>query len=181
VIFLSILARAASSPSLLDGLGVNLFAFLSQLISFGIVVAVLGYFGLPTIQKTLEQRRKLIQEGVENAARAKRDLVDATAHAEQILRDARIQGQEAIAQASKVAEKEAQRIYEDAQARAAQIEQQQVERIRQEAARARAELSRLVVNLSIGAASKVISKSVDTKDNRRMVEEFVTASEAKVQ
>ncbi len=177
MVFSSMLAHAASSPDLLGGLGVNLLAFISQLLSFIVVVAVLGYFGLPVIQKTLEQRRVLIQEGVENAERAKRDLADATTRAEQILREARIQGQEAIAQASKVAEKEAQRIYEEAQARAAQIEQQQVERIRQEAARARAEISRLVVNLSIGAAGKVISKSVDTNDNRRMVEEFVTANE----
>ncbi|MEO7021288.1 MAG: F0F1 ATP synthase subunit B [Ktedonobacteraceae bacterium] len=181
MVFSSMLAHAASSPGLLEGLGVNLWAFISQLLSFIVVVWVLGYFGLPVIQRTLEQRRVLIQAGVENAERAKRDLADATTRAEQILREARIQGQEAIAQASKVAEKEAQRIYEEAQARAAQIEQQQVERIRQEAARARAEISRLVVNLSIGAAGKVISKSVDTNDNRRMVEEFVTANETKRQ
>ena len=54
-------------------------------------------------------------------------------------------------------------------------------RIQQEAARARAELSRLVVNLSINAAGKVISKSVDNKDNRRLVEEFVNTSQAKEQ
>ena len=43
------------------------------------------------------------------------------------------------------------------------------------------QLSRLVVNLSISAAGKVISKSVDTTDNRRLVEEFVHASETKEQ
>ena len=54
-------------------------------------------------------------------------------------------------------------------------------RIQPEAARARAEISRLVVNLSINAASKVISKSVDSNDNRRLVEEFVHTSQAKEQ
>ena len=93
-----------------------------------------------------------------------------------MLLDARRQGQEAIAQATKVAENEANRIQEEAQARARQIEQQQIERIQQEAARARAELNRLVVNLTINAASKVISKSVDSSDNRRLVEEFVASS-----
>jgi len=58
------------------------------------------------------------------------------------------------------------------------MEQQQIARIKQEAAQAREQLSRLVVNLSISAASKVISKSVDTKDNRRLVEEFVSSSQA---
>lgn len=173
----SFLLAATGGNDLLGSMGINVWGFITQLISFGIVFWILAKFIFPTIQKTLEQRRALIQEGVANAERAKRDLVEATANAEEILRKARIQGQEAIAQASKVAEKEAQRIYEEAQARAAQIEQQQVARIQQETARARAELSRLVVNLSIGAAGKVISKSVDTKDNRRMVEEFVAANE----
>jgi len=90
--------------------------------------------------------------------------------------DARRQAQETIAQAAKAAENEASRIREEAQVRVGQIEQQQVERIQQEAARARAELSRLVVNLTINSASKVISKSVDSSDNRRLVEEFVTSN-----
>src|ERR1700693_983372 len=94
------------------------------------------------------------------------------------MQEARVQAQETSAQATKAAEREAIRIQEEPYARATEIEQQQVARIQQEAARARAELSRLVVNLSISAAGKVISKSVDTKDNRRLVEEFVSASQA---
>ncbi len=175
------LASAAAGGDLFSGLGINLWAFISQIISFAIVFWILARFAFPVIQRTLEQRRTIIQEGVTNAERAKSELAEATARAEQILRDARVQGQESIAQASKIAEKEAQRIQEEAQARALQFEQQQIARIQQEAARARAELSRLVVNLSIDAASKVISKSVDTKDNRRMVEEFVAASDAREQ
>ena len=181
MVFSSVLAQTASNPGLLGGLGVNLWAFISQNVSFAIVVLILGYFGFPVIQRILEKRRTIIQEGVENAERAKRDLVEATANAEEILRKASIEGQARIEQATRMAEKEAQRIQEEAQVRAAQFEQQQVARIQQEAARARAELSRMVVNLSINAAGKVISKSVDTKDNRRMVEEFVATSETKGQ
>ena len=166
---------------LLGGFGINALAFLSQLVSFGIVFLILWRWGFPVILRTLEKRQAVIREGVENAERAKRDLAEATARAEQVLQEARVQAQEAIAQATKVAEREANRIQEEAYARAAQIEQQQVARIQQEAARARADLSRLVVNLSISAAGKVISKSVDTKDNRRLVEEFVNASGTKEQ
>ena len=178
---LAFVLAEAGSGSLLDSFGINLAAFLSQLVSFGIVFLILAKFGFPIIQKTLEQRRATIEEGIENAARAKRDLAEANERAEQLLREARVQAQETIAQAAKSAEKEAARIHEEAKARAIQAEAQQSARIQQEAARARAEISRLVVNLSINAASKVISKSVDTKDNRRMVEEFVNASETKVQ
>ncbi len=167
--------------NLLGGFGINAWAFLSQLVSFGIVFLLLWRWGLPAIVKTLEKRQAVIREGVENAEKARHDLEEATARAEQVMQEARMQAQETIIRATKLAEQEANRIQEEAYARATQIEQQQVARIQQEAARARAELSRLVVNLSISAASKVISKSVDTKDNRRLVQEFVNASEAKEQ
>ena len=175
MVFSFILAEGGGG--LLGGLGINLWAFISQIVSFGIVLFILWRFGFPIIQRTLEQRRTIIQEGVENAERAKRELAEATQRAEQILREASIEGQRRIEQATQAAEKEALRIQEEAQARSAQFEQQQIARIQQEAARARAELSRLVVNLSIQAAGKVISKSVDTKDNRRLVQEFVTTSD----
>jgi F-type H+-transporting ATPase subunit b len=166
---------------LLGGLGINLWGFLSQLVSFGIVFFILWRWAFPAILSMLEKRQAVIREGVENAERAKRDLAEATERAEQILLEARKQSQETIAQAAKLAEREARRIEEEARARTAQIEQQQVERIQQEAARARAELIRLTVNLSISAASKVISKSVDSKDNRRLVEEFVKSIQVKEQ
>lgn len=162
-----------------SGLGINALAFISQLVSFGIVFYILWRWGFPVIIRMLDKRQEVIREGIENAERARRDLAEATARAEQILAESRRQAQETIAQAAKAAEREADRIEEEARARAAQIEQQQIERIRQEAARARAELSRLVVNLSISAASKIISKSVDSNDNRRLVEEFVSANQAK--
>ncbi len=166
---------------LLGGFGINTLAFISQLVSFGIVFFLLWRWGFPAVTKTLDRRQAIIREGIENAEKAKRDLEEATAHADQLLQNARIQAQETIAQAAKLADKEANRIEEEANARAAKIEQQQIARIQQEAARARAELSRLVVELSISAASMVISKSVDTKDNQRLVEEFVNASGIKEQ
>ena len=167
--------------SVLSQFGINPWAFLSQLVSFGIVFVILWKWGFPAIIKTLEKRQAVIREGIENAEKARHDLAEATTRAEQVMQEARVLAQETIALATKAAEREANRIQEEAHARAAQIEQQQVARIQQEAARARTELSRLVVNLSISAAGKVISKSVDSSDNRRLVEEFVHASETREQ
>src|ERR1051326_1181811 len=164
---------------ILGGFGINAIAFLSQLFSFGVIFLVLWRWGFPTIIKTLDKRQAVIREGVENAEKARRDLEEATKRADETMLEARRQAQEVIAQATKGAEREAHRIQEEAYARAQQSEQQQVARIQQEAARAQAELSRLVVNLSIQAATKVISKSVDSSDNRRLVEEFVNTSKAK--
>ena len=173
------MAHTLIFADLFGGLGINAWNFLSQLISFAIIFLILWRLGFPAMLRMLERRQAVIREGVESAEQAKRDLAEATARAEQVVAEARRQGQEVIAQATRAAEREADRIQAEAEARASQFEQQQIERIRQEAARARAEISRMVVTLSINAASKVIGKSVDSNDNRRLVEEFVSASQIK--
>ncbi|HLH60916.1 MAG TPA: F0F1 ATP synthase subunit B [Ktedonobacteraceae bacterium] len=159
-----------------SGLGINLLALLSQVFSFGVVFVILWRWGFPVILRTLERRQATIREGVENAEKARRDLAEANERAEQILAEARRQAQDTIDRAEKAAEREANRIIEEANARGQQVEQQYVARIRQQAAQAREELSRLVVNLSIDAAGRVIGKSVDTKDNRRLVQDFVSST-----
>jgi F-type H+-transporting ATPase subunit b len=169
-----VLAEGGAQSS---GLGINGAFFISQLISFGVVFVLLWKWGFPAITNILDKRQAIIREGIENAERAKRDLEEANARAEQILAEARRQSQETIERASKNAQQEANRIIEEANARAEQISQQQIARIQQEANRARTELSREIVNLSIEAATRVISKSVDSRDNRRLVEEFVATSD----
>jgi F-type H+-transporting ATPase subunit b len=160
-----------------SGIGINAAAFISQLVSFIIVLIVLSKFVWPTVIRTLDKRQATIKEGVENAERARQALADAGNRAEEILAQARREAQATIERAAKNAQQVAQQIETDAHIRAEQFSQQQMERIQQEANRARLELSRQVINLSIEAASKVINRSVDSKDNRRLIQEFVTASD----
>jgi F-type H+-transporting ATPase subunit b len=166
----------AQGGGISSGLGINLWAFVSQLVSFLIIFFAMWRWLLPILLKTLQNRQNIIREGVENADRAKRALAEADERASQILTDARRQGQEIVERAQKTAGQEASRIREEAHAQAEQIAQQNIARIHQEANRARNDLSRLVVNLSIDAAGKVVGRSVNDDDNRRLVQEFVTAS-----
>ncbi len=173
---------ADSGPGAISsGLGINGGAFLSQLITFGIIFFVLWRYAFPLVIRTLARREAMIREGVENAENAKRDLANANQEAERIQVDARREAQVIIERAQKTAQQEAAHIIEDAHAKAQQIGEQQSARIQQEASRARNELSRLVVNLSIDASKQVIGRSVDNNDNRRLVQEFVTASNTREQ
>jgi F-type H+-transporting ATPase subunit b len=171
------LAEPSGGGSALDALGINGLAFISQLISFIIVLVLLGKFVIPRILQTLDKRQAVIREGIENAEKARQDLAAAIARSEQLITDASRQAQVIIDRATKNTEQIARQIEEEARVRAEQINQQQIARIQQEVNRARQDLSRDVVNLSIEVASKVISRSMNTKDNRRFVEEFVATSD----
>ena len=169
---------ADSGPGAISsGLGINAFAFLSQLITFGIVFFILWRYAFPLVIRTLERREARIREGIENADKADRALADARGQSDRIVTDARREAQAIVERAQKTAQQEADRIVEEAHTRAHIIGEQQAARIQQEASRARNELSRLVVNLSIDASERVIGRSVDTNDNRRLVQEFVTAND----
>ena len=52
------------------GLGINAVAFLSQLVSFGIVFLILWRWGFPAITGVLDKRTEVIQEGIENLNKA---------------------------------------------------------------------------------------------------------------
>src|SRR5579875_2218653 len=100
-----------------SGLGINALAFLSQLVSFGIVFLLLWRWGLPMIIRTMDRRQAVIREGIENAEKAKRDLEEATARAEAELLEARRQAQDIIAHAEKAGQPEEARLVEKANAR----------------------------------------------------------------
>ncbi len=160
----------------MSALGINLGALLAQLVAFAILFIVLARYAFPVLLKTLDERQARIQEGIDNAERAKRDLASAEKRIEARLNDARLESQKVIASATTAAERLKADIETQAQQRAREIEQQAGVRIEQQVAKAKAELRQQVADLAIAAAEKVIGGSMDTTTNRRLVDEFVTQS-----
>jgi F-type H+-transporting ATPase subunit b len=158
------------------GLGINVWMFVSQLVSFLILVLVLQRWAFPVLMRTLDKRTLTIQEGVDNAERARRELSEAQQRIEGLMEQARQEAQETLAQAIKAGEHLRTEIEQDAQSRARQILDQAQDRIRQEVAQARIELRQQVADLAILAAERVIGSSLDTATNRRLVDEFVAQS-----
>ncbi|HET9920694.1 MAG TPA: ATP synthase F0 subunit B, partial [Ktedonobacteraceae bacterium] len=59
------IVHLADVSTLFSGLGINALAFLSQLVSFGIVFLLLWKWGFPLILRTMERRQAVIREGIE--------------------------------------------------------------------------------------------------------------------
>ncbi|HEX8732656.1 MAG TPA: F0F1 ATP synthase subunit B [Ktedonobacterales bacterium] len=160
----------------MSALGINIYGLIAQLVAFLILLAVLQRFAYPVLIKTLEERQKRIEEGVENASKASQDLKNAEKRVEAMLNDARTESQKVIASATHAAERLKADIEQQAQQRGREIEQQAAKRIEQQIAQAKAELRAHVADLSIAAAERVIGQSVDSATNRRLVDEFVSQS-----
>lgn len=160
----------------MSALGINIYSLIAQLVAFGILLWVLNRYAFPVLMRTLDERQKTIQAGVENAAKASQELKNAEKRVEAMLNEARTESQKVIASATQAAERLKADIEQQAQQRGREIEQQAAKRIEQQIAQAKAELRAHVADLSIAAAERVIGQSLDSTTNRRLVDEFVSQS-----
>jgi F-type H+-transporting ATPase subunit b len=153
--------------------GVDWGHLLAQIISFGIVCAVLYLFAHKPILQMLEARREQIAAGLANAAKIKAELARIEADRQQILRQADADGKvlidEARAAAARVRAEETQKAIAAAEqilARAHEAAERDQARM---LAEARHDIGRLVVQTTAAVTGKILT----AEDHRRLAEETV--------
>lgn len=163
----------------MDQLGISLWNFLAQIVVFLVVVAILAKWALPLVTKFMDERANVIQRGLEDAEAAKRQLNEAEKRVAEMVEQARLDGQQALARATQAGDHLRAEIELQARQRAEDILSQAQKNIEQQIAQAKSELSRQVSDLAILAAEQVIGHSMNTDDNRKLVQDFVShASQA---
>jgi len=172
----------AAAPGLLEGLlesarqtgeqfGVNWPLFLSNVISFLLVAALLVRFAYRPILDVLEQRRQRIAESLENAEKIKEQLAEAEAKHAEILERANGEAQKMINEARASAAALAQTREQAAIAEAEGIIAQAREAIALEHDRMLTDLRREVARLVVDTTGKVTGKVLTAEDQRRLSEE----------
>jgi F-type H+-transporting ATPase subunit b len=142
----------------------------AQIISFGIVCALLYWFAYAPVLRMLEERRRQIALGLANTDKINAALAGIEAQRQGILSDAQAQSTRLIAEAREIAtrlrEQEAQR----AIAAAEQIMRQARDAAEQEHARMLADLRREVGRLVVQTTAAVVGKVLTPDDQRRLAE-----------
>lgn len=151
--------------------GFDVRIFLSQVVSFIIVILLLRRYAYKPILAVLEERRQRIAEGLLNAEKIKQQLAEAEQRYAEILSTANTAAQKMIDEARESASHVAERKQQEAVAAAEQIvakahEAAAIERDRT-MAQLRHELGRLVVDTT----TKVTGKILTSEDQRRLQEE----------
>ena len=157
----------------MDQLGISLWNFLAQIVVFLVVVAILAKWALPLVTKFMDERANVIQRGLEDAEAAKRQLNEAEKRVAEMVEQARLDGQQALARATQAGDHLRADIELQARQRADDILAQAQKNIEQQIAQAKSELSRQVSDLAILAAEQVVGHSMNTDDNRKLVQDFV--------
>jgi F-type H+-transporting ATPase subunit b len=136
--------------------GIQPHLLLAQLVNFAILFLVLWYFLYRPTMKTLDERRKVVAKGVEDAQEASAALAGATEKASEITRSAESDAEGIVARAREEAGTERERLVQEAHTRAETIERDAQARAAEAAERALRESEKEIARLAILAAEKAM-------------------------
>ena len=158
--------------------GVDWPHLISQIISFGVVCAVLYVFAYKRVLAMLEERRQQIAHGLANAEKIKAELDKTEAQRQEVMAKAYAESakviEEARAAAARVVEHETQK----AIAAAEQIMIRAREAAAQDHDRVLAELKREVGRMVVQATTVVTGKILTPEDQQRLAKEAAQAAAA---
>ncbi|MDB5161485.1 MAG: atpF [Candidatus Saccharibacteria bacterium] len=160
----------AASSGGISSLGVNGQSFLFNLITFAIVLLILRRWVFPKLVKTLEDRRKTLEESLVQARQTEEALANAEVKAEELLTKARTQADAALAEARKQAEVIIAKGETEAGERARRIIAEAEARLDIERQRLHQQLRRELAALVVTATEKVLRKKLDEKTDRELIE-----------
>lgn len=150
------------------GLDAQLFAF--QLINFAIVAAVVWYLILKPLTKKLEERKKIIDESLDNAKKVDANLMMAEQKFQEKI-------DEAKAAANKIIEKagvEAEQLSADMKVKAKTEIEKLVGEVRVKIKEEKEEVMRGIktetANLVVAVVEKVLEEKLDEKKDRELID-----------
>ncbi len=144
------------------------------LISFFLLLILLAKLAYPQILKGLKKREETIQQQLEEAKKTKQEAAALLEDYRRQLAEARAEAQKIINEGKELGESMRKEIIQKAQQESNQMVKRAQEEIELQKQKAILELQEKMADLSILAASKIIQKSLNTEDHRRLVEEYVS-------
>ncbi|NYE57715.1 F0F1 ATP synthase subunit B [Carboxydothermus ferrireducens] len=147
--------------------------FIWTLINFFVLLFILKILLYKPVLKTIEDRKRSIEESLEKAAKAQEEAERIKAEYDGMIAKAREEAREIIAKAQKTAQAEKEEIIATAQREAQSLLADAKATIAQEKEKALRELRQEIGNLAVLAAGKILNRAVTLEDHQKLVDEFL--------
>jgi F-type H+-transporting ATPase subunit b len=151
--------------------GANWWGLFCQILSFTIVAGVLAKFAYKPVLAVLEERRRKIEESLENAREVKEQLAEAKKTAEDLRSTAASEAAKFIEEARNAAKQISERENQRAVQQAAEIVQKAREAGEAEQRRLMAELKKELSRLIVDTTAKVTGKVLTAADQKKITDE----------
>ena len=146
---------------LFSAFGIDWRFLAAQAVNFGIVLIALWYFLYQPVLRTLEERRRVVAKGVEDAEHAREKLARADSEAAERVKAADTEAQEIVRAGRMNASLARSELLKEAEIRAAAIATDATARAADAAAKMLRESEREIARLSLLAAEKVLRQKHD--------------------
>lgn len=161
----TLLAAGLLSPNL--GLAVWI------VLSFLLLLGLLGKYAWPAILGGLAEREATIEESMTRAERALADAKQLQADNEVARRDAERQAQSILRDAREQAETQRAAAVDETKAEIARLRDQAAADIERQKQQALGELRAEVASLAVGAAERILGETLDADKQRGLVDQFI--------
>ena len=154
-------------------MNINIITLIGQMISFALLVWFTMKFVWPPLMRAMEERQKLIADGLAAGERGHHEFDLAQQKATEALREAREHAADMLAEAAK----RAAQIMDEAKTQAKEEGGRLVAAMRVEAEHernaARERLRQAVAELAVVGAAKILEKEIDAKAHARLLDGVV--------
>ena len=146
---------------------------LAQIINFLILVIILRAVAYKPVARLLQQRTDKIKGDIDKAAADRKAAEQTLADYKAQLSDAHKKAQEIVDKATLTARQEHDNAVAETRREIERMKATAQAEIENERNRAFDEMKSQIVSLSLMAAGKVVAKNVDTKENDKLVNDFI--------
>ncbi|HWH54417.1 MAG TPA: F0F1 ATP synthase subunit B [Gaiellaceae bacterium] len=143
------------------------------IICFLIVVFVLKKWAFGPIQSMIDERRERIRRALQEADEARAEARKLLEEHRQLIGQARNEAEEILSEARQVGRSMEQRVKEETEADRQRRLEETKRQIEAETRRALEQIRAEVADLTVIAAEKVTRKTLDDKDQRRLIDEAI--------
>ncbi len=146
---------------------------LATLVIFILLMLLLKKFAWGPLMGIMQQREDLIKSEIETAENSRLESQKLLEEQRSLLKDARTQAQEIVENAKKQGEVSREEIITTARAESGRLKEAAVQEIANERDKAISAVREEVVALSLLAATKVLEKEISEEDNRQLINETI--------
>jgi len=166
-----------AQKTFIDKIFPNFWDFLTQLLAFLVLLAVVIIFGYKPIKKLLDARKNYVKENLDGSLKAKLEAEEASKVAQKEINESKIKASKIVEEAKLEATKEREKIIEAAKEDAKKELIKASEDVELAKKAAKESIQKEIVDVALQASTQLLGREVSSKDNKKLVEDFVSSIE----
>ena len=151
----------------------NLLSFVVQFLSFLVLILVVFILAYKPVKKILKKRADYIENEIKEARESNLEAQKSVDEAKEMVASSKVQASEIIARAEKQGQERYDMMLVSANDEIVEMKKEaekDIERAKEEAIQ---DIRNEMVNVALSASEEILKREVDSKDNRKLAEDFI--------